>query len=133
MVEQLDPYSTWGTWALERFEPEIQNWRTTEHPPADVFARVDQWWPRLEHPSERAAAFLAERVNDEESASDETDIWGLWVPNSYIYDARHGVQRVQCFFRLHELVGKQPRVVCEAFHTATWRSQTDADLADGMG
>lgn len=131
MVERLEPHGTWGHWDLDQFEPEIEYWRTSEHPPADVFDHVDRWWSCLKHPAERASAYLVSRVNDDESAPDETDIWGLWVPGSHIYDPGRGVFRVQCLFRLYEL-GK-PRVVCEAFHTAAWRSQTDADLADGMG
>ncbi|WP_203840617.1 hypothetical protein [Winogradskya humida] len=47
MTERLDPYGTWGDWTLQQFIVEVARWRDTEHPPADVFARVDQWWRRL--------------------------------------------------------------------------------------
>lgn len=131
MAEHSDPYGTRGVWDLDQFESKIEQWRADEHPPASVFEQVNQWWRCLEYPDERASSELVERVNDEQSAPDETDIWMLWVPDSYILDEQ-GLRRVQCFFRLHELE-KQPRLECEAFHTAAWRSQTDVDLADGMG
>jgi hypothetical protein len=115
-----DQFDTSGTWKLERFEPLLECWRAAEHPPDDVFAQVDRWWPSRESWPRRQA----HRVPDED------DLWFAWVPGCYLPDLENGLQGVQCLFWVYEL---GHRVVCERFRTADRSVRDGSDRFDGMG
>jgi hypothetical protein len=127
VTERLDPYGTWGDWDLDRFKVEIARWRDTTHPPEDVFALVDRWWPQLKQAAVRSGAVSVDIEEDPEG-----NLWWMWVPDASWLDEEHGYFRVQCRFRVYQLT-RPPVLRCQKFRAVRSMSPTDVDRADGMG
>jgi hypothetical protein len=98
-----DSDSAPGVFRLHQFEPKIETWRDEERPPADLVARVEAWWPCLQH-NPRA---VGNRVPG------KPGVRYVWVADCFRPDDDGRTIGVQCHYRID---GK--RVICQFFATA---------------
>lgn len=110
MTRDPDAYAIWGDWDLDQFKVQIARWRDTTHPPAIIFALVDQWWHRLRQPLEWSNCPRVSPANDPAG-----NLRWIWVPGGD-WDELDGRFRVQCFFRTHQRK-TPPRLECIEFVT----------------